>query len=296
VVDDYLSALFREMEAAAQMMQGKKPDTIYIGGGTPTTLNEAQLKRLIDKVCETFDISGVLEFTVEGGRPDSITKEKLETLKSLPVTRISINPQTMQQRTLDLIGRRHTVEDTVRSFQMARDAGFDNINMDLIVGLPQETVEDVADTLRQIEALAPDNLTVHSLALKRAARLSMNYEQYKELSISNTSQIMDLTAESAKRLSMEPYYLYRQKNMAGNFENVGYAAAGKAGIYNILIMEEKQTILALGAGATTKYVSPDGQHIERAANVKDIGHYLERVDEMIVRKRELFEQCGKKYE
>ena len=230
---------------------------------------------------------------MEAGRPDSITREKLETLKKWDITRISINPQTMKDETLKIIGRRHTVAQTVESFQLERELGFDDINMDLIMGLPEESLEDVRDTLEQVKALKPDNLTVHSLALKRAARLNMFKEDYKDYKMVNTTEHMNLTAEYAKEMGLEPYYLYRQKSMAGNLENVGYASPGKAGIYNILIMEEKQTIVACGAGASTKRVwnepNPDGTHrIERCENVKDVAQYIERIDEMIERKQKLF--------
>ena len=192
----------------------------------------------------------------------------------------------MKQETLDLIGRRHTVEDIQRVYAMAREIGFDNINMDLIIGLPGETKADVAHTLEELKALAPDSITVHSLAIKRAARLNMFKDDYKDMQMVNTQEHMDLCADYCKEMGLEPYYRYRQKGMAGNMENVGYAKKGKAGVYNILIMEEKQTIMALGAGATTKFVlpekNPDGsQRIERVENVKDVKNYLERVDEMI---------------
>ena len=200
------------------------------------------------------------------------------------------NPQTMNQATLDLIGRRHTVEQTIESYQLAREMGFDNINMDLIVGLPGEKLCDVKNTMEQIKALAPDNLTIHSLAIKRAARLKMFSEDYQGMEMENNWETIDLTARYARELGLMPYYLYRQKNMAGNFENVGYARSGKAGLYNILIMEEKQSILALGAGASSKYVfeaqEAEGIRVERTENVKDITHYLERIEEMIERKRE----------
>ena len=169
-VDAYLDALIKEIRYIGSRAAGRVPDTVYIGGGTPTTLEPEQLKRLLDTVTECFDLSGVLEFTVEAGRPDSITEEKLSVIREYPVSRISVNPQTMQQKTLDLVGRRHTVEQTVTAFRLARRLGFDNINMDLIAGLPGETVEDMEDTLSQVEALHPDSLTVHALAIKRAAK------------------------------------------------------------------------------------------------------------------------------
>ena len=210
-------------------------------------------------------------------------------LRKHEISRISVNPQTMKQETLDLIGRHHTVEQTVESFQLARSLGFDNINMDLIVGLPEEDLEDVRNTMEQLKILDPESITVHSLAIKRAARLRMFRSEYADLKIQNTEETIDLTAAYAKESGLLPYYLYRQKNMAGNFENVGYAKEGKAGIYNILIMEEKQTIMALGAGATTKFVFDGGARIERTENVKDVSNYLERIDEMIQRKRVSFE-------
>lgn len=286
---EYVEALEREIHYVKEAFAGKKLNTIYFGGGTPTTLPPVYLDRILRDITEGFDLSSLKEWTVEGGRPDSITPEKLQVMRQYPVDRISINPQTMKQATLDLIGRRHTVEDVKRAFGMARKAGFDNINMDLIIGLPQERVEDVAYTMEEIKALNPDNLTVHTLAIKRASRLNTEKEQYGHLYLErNTSAMMDITAKGAAEMGMEPYYLYRQKNMSGNLENVGYAKPGKEGIYNILIMEEKQSIVALGAGSVTKRVKPDGV-IERASNVKDVEQYLTRTDEMIERKRKLFE-------
>lgn len=286
-VDAYLDAVERELDYVAVKFGKKHLNSIYIGGGTPTTLEPYQLDRLIRKIRCSFDLSDCKEFTVEAGRPDSITREKLETLKKWDITRISINPQTMKDETLKIIGRRHTVAQTVESFKLAREIGFDDINMDLIMGLPEETLDDVRCTLEQIKALKPDNLTVHSLALKRAARLNMFKEDYKDYKMVNTTKHMNLTAEYAKEMGLEPYYLYRQKSMAGNLENVGYASPGKAGIYNILIMEEKQTIVACGAGTVTKRVYGDGR-IDRCDNVKDVKLYMEKIDEMIARKQKLF--------
>ena len=286
-VDTYLDALCKEIEACARIYRNRKLDTIYMGGGTPTTLEPYQMDRLLTKIEECFDRSYLKEFTVEAGRPDSITREKLEVLRKHGISRISINPQTMNQSTLDIIGRRHTVERTVEAFHLARELGFDNINMDLIVGLPGEEYEQVEHTMKEVTALDPDSITVHSLAVKRAARLNMFKDQYKEMTFTNNQQIMEMTARYAYQAGHSPYYLYRQKNMAGNFENVGYAKPDSAGIYNILIMEEKQSILALGAGATSKKVS--GELIERTENVKDIKNYVERIDEMIERKRLLME-------
>lgn len=283
----YLDALFKELDYVAEGKKECTLDTVYFGGGTPTSLSPEDLDLLITKLKTTFDFSTVQEFTVEAGRPDSITREKLEVLKKHGVTRISINPQTMKQETLKLIGRRHTVEDVRTQFLLARELGFDNINMDLIIGLPEEELEDVRATMEAVKELAPDSVTVHSLAIKRAARLNTMKEVYKDLKITNTQEMIDLTAQYAREMGLEPYYLYRQKNMAGNFENVGYAAPGKACIYNVLIMEEQQTIIGCGAGTTTKRLFAEENRIERAENVKDVEQYIERIDEMIKRKRKL---------
>ena len=287
-VGAYLDALEQEIAFTAEACSRKKLNTVYIGGGTPTTLTPKQLDRLLLKIEDSFDFSNLLEYTVEAGRPDSITREKLCVLRKHGISRISINPQTMKQETLDVIGRRHTVAQTIESFQLARELGFDNINMDLIVGLPGENLDDARHTMEEIGKLSPDNLTVHSLAIKRAAKFAMFPEDYAGMKMENNWEIIELTAKYARELGLLPYYLYRQKNMAGNFENVGYAAQGKAGLYNILIMEEKQTILALGAGSISKCVAP-GRKIVRCENVKDVAQYIARADEMIERKRQLFE-------
>ena len=284
-VDAYLDALLKELDFISEAMKDRTLDTIYIGGGTPTTLEPEQLERLLEHINARFPVYQVKEYTVEAGRPDSITREKLQAIRKFPVTRISVNPQTMNQATLELIGRRHTVEDTRHAFALARECGFDNINMDIIVGLPGEQKEDVQHTLEEIKKLDPDSLTVHSLAVKRAARLNMFKEQYEEMEFINNQEIMDMAMKYAYECQMGPYYLYRQKNMCGNLENIGYAKVDKAGIYNILIMAEKQSILAAGAGASTKFVFQNGERIERAENVKDVANYISRIDEMIERKR-----------
>ena len=283
----YLGALFQELEYTARKMAGRPLDTIYFGGGTPTSLEAEDLEAILCKVESLFDTKNVLEFTVEAGRPDSITREKLQVLRDHGITRISINPQTMNQKTLDLIGRRHTVEQVKDTFYMARELGFDNINMDLIMGLPQEGISEVEYTLGEIRSLRPDSLTVHSLAIKRAARLNMFKEDYSNLTIRNTPEMIEMSMGCAREMGMEPYYLYRQKNMAGNFENVGYALPGKACLYNILIMEEMQTIAACGAGTTTKVVFPAQNRRERCENVKEVEQYIERIDEMIGRKEKI---------
>ena len=271
-------------------MKGRTLDTVYFGGGTPTSLSAEELDQLLTKIENTFDLSTVKEYTVEAGRPDSITEDKLRTLRAHGITRISINPQTMKQATLDIIGRFHTVEHVKEQFRLARELGFDNINMDLIIGLPKEDLEDVRQTMEQVKELAPDSVTVHSLAIKRAAKLNMFKEKYANLKIENTQEMIDVTEEYSRGMGLVPYYLYRQKNMAGNFENVGYATPGKECIYNILIMEEKQTIVACGAGTTTKVVFPKENRLERVENVKDVALYIERIDEMIERKEKMLEK------
>lgn len=292
-ITDYISAVCKEIEYIAEEFKDRKLNTIYIGGGTPTTLEPDMLDVLLSNVEESFCLDYLEEFTVEAGRPDSITREKLEVIKNHKVTRISINPQTMKQETLDIIGRRHTVDDVRKSFEIARNLGFDNINMDLIMGLPGEDLIDVKNTMNEIKKMNPDSITVHSLAIKRAARLNIFKDKYKDYSYINGEENMQITGKTAREMGMEPYYLYRQKNMAGNMENVGYSTRGKAGIYNILIMEEKQPILAIGAGASTKLVYPDMERIERVENVKDVDEYIRRVDEMIERKRGAIEEWRK---
>jgi len=297
-VDEYLDALCKELDYLSSRFRHKKLNTVYIGGGTPTTLEPYQLDRLLTEIQSCFDKEHLQEFTVEAGRPDSITREKLQVLLDHGIDRISINPQTMNQKTLDIIGRRHTVMQVQEAFALAREMGFSHINMDLIVGLPSETYEDVERTMQEVQRMAPDSVTVHSLAIKRAARLSLFKDKYEEMGLENNMQIMDMTARYCAEMELSPYYLYRQKNMAGNFENVGYAKVDKAGIYNILIMEEKQTILAAGAGASTKVVLPSDQpevmesRIERCENVKDVRQYIERIDEMIERKEQFFCKNG----
>ena len=286
LIEGYLNALEIEVRYGATCFQNKKLSTIYLGGGTPTTLSAKQLDRLLGLINELYNFTYVKEFCVEAGRPDSISKEKLLVLKKWGVNRISINPQSMQQRTLDLIGRRHTVSQINEAFHMARDIGHENINMDIIIGLPGETPEDVADTLDKIKALNPDSLTVHTLALKRAARLNVEKDDYRELKAKDVTRMLNISKEFAEDNNYLPYYLYRQKNMEDNLENIGYARYGKEGLYNILIMEERQTILALGAGAMSKFVFQNIKKIDRVDNVKSPKDYISRIDEMIMRKRE----------
>lgn len=307
-VEPYVQALLKEIEACSAMLSDKKLISIYFGGGTPTTLSAEQLQTVIRKVKECFDLTYVREWTVEAGRPDSITEEKLEVLKAEGVTRISINPQSMQQKTLDLVGRRHTVEDIYNAFSLARKCGFDDINMDLIAGLNGETFADFKDTLAKVIELSPDSITVHTLAVKRAARLREKMDEYAASMSHETLSMTEHAVGFLKAAGYEPYYLYRQKNMSDNLENVGYAKPSKEGLYNVLIMEECHTILALGPGASSKLVRNDEMYggnflneledseeyvvrkIERVENVKSVKDYIERIDEMIERKKNLF--CG----
>lgn len=286
LVDTYVDCLIQELEYVAEWGRDKILDTVYVGGGTPTTLEPEQMDRLLTRVKSLFDFSAVKEFTVEAGRADSITEEKLKVLRQHEISRISINPQTMNQETLDYIGRKASVEQVEQAYALARSMGFDNINMDLILGLPGEGEPAVQHTIDRVVEMAPDSLTVHSLAVKRASRLNQLVQERGTSMLKNTDETMRIAAEGAKRLGLLPYYLYRQKNMSGNFENVGYAREGKYGLYNILIMEEVQTIVALGAGSISKRVHPDGL-IERCENVKDVALYIEKIDEMIERKRKL---------
>lgn len=302
-VDSYIDALCREIQFVGNSLKHKKLNTIYIGGGTPTTLLPHQMERLFEEIYSTFDMAYLKEFTVEAGRPDSITKDKLKVMYDYNISRISVNPQTMNEKTLKLIGRNHTVKQVNDAFAMAREAGFNNINMDFIVGLPQEDFDDIRHTMEETKRLAPDCITVHSLAVKRAARLNTMKEDYKGYSFLNDMDIMDMTGRYAEDMGMKPYYLYRQKNMAGNMENVGYAVPGKEGIYNILIMEEKQSIVALGAGGSSKMVFmpehfadgnfPEGKQIHRIENVKDVDCYIDRIDDMIGRKSGFLDKYGR---
>lgn len=286
-VNDYLEAIKKELIWTKENMSGMILDTVYIGGGTPTTLEAEELDELLKNITEILPWENVKEFTVEAGRADSITREKLEVLRKYPVTRISVNPQTMSDKTLKLIGRNHTVAQVVEAYKMAKEMGFDNINMDIILGLPGESAADVQYTIDEISKLKPESLTVHSLAIKRASRLKKWMDENDMEITMDYEKAMDIALKGAESMNLNPYYLYRQKQMAGNLENTGYAAEGKYGLYNILIMEEVQSIVAIGAGSVSKRVFADGR-IERCDNVKDVDLYLEKIDEMIERKNQLF--------
>jgi len=287
IIDIYLKALFKEIEGVAEIINclGLKVETIYIGGGTPTTLSSRQMDELINKIFKEFNINELLEFTVEAGRPDTIDKEKLLILKKNKVDRISINPQSMNDKTLRLIGRNHSVKDIINAYYLAKDVGFKTINMDIIVGLPEEGIEEINNTLREIDILDPENLTVHTLAIKRSSILRNDEGSYLLSSEKTAIDMIEATKNFAKKKNLFSYYMYRQKYMIGNLENIGYAKEGHECIYNIQIMEERQSIIALGAGAISKIVYPEENRLERVPNVKSIKDYVEKIDSMIDRKR-----------
>lgn len=288
LVEPYMNALFKEIDYMADYLKNCDIpiETIYIGGGTPTALDEINLARLIEKIENSFDLSTTREYTVEAGRPDTITEEKLKILKNASVSRISINPQTMNSKTLKLIGRCHTPEDILNSYEMALKCGFNHINTDLIAGLPDESVEDFKYTLSHIQKMNPQSVTVHTLSIKHGSYLDMNYNMYTPTAATNVEQMLDATADLMRKMKKNPYYMYRQKNMLGNLENVGYCNSGSECLYNIYIMDEVQSIVSLGAGGSTKIVKND--NIERVFNVKEVSEYIKRIDEMIDRKKNLF--------
>lgn len=285
----YLECLKAEIteisELIAKMPTQKKLVAIYVGGGTPTSINAEQLKDLLDHVTATFDMKDCLEFTVEAGRPDSITVDKLKAMKAAGVTRISINPQTFNDETLKKIYRLHDADAVKNAFAMAREEGFDNINMDLIAGLPDEREADMQHTLDEVFKLGPESVTVHSLAIKRAAKLKEQLNDFEDSINHETEKMLDLVLAETEKHDLNPYYLYRQKNIAGNLENVGYAKEGKECLYNVLIMEELTDIIAAGAGTSTKLVFHEENRVERVENCKSVDDYIGRFDEMIDRKR-----------
>ena len=286
----YLFALHRDIELGSEMVKrhGLIPRSFYMGGGTPTVLTARELDALLDKILECYDTSG-REFTVEAGRPDTITEEKLHVMKAHGVTRVSVNPQTMCDKTLRLVGRDHTSEDIVRCFELVRSVGFDSVNMDLITGLPNETEADFKASLAAVEALSPECLTVHTLAIKRASRLHERMDEYVLPPVGEVEKMVELGREAAYRMGMKPYYMYRQKYMAGNLENVGYSKPGSVCVYNIDMMEDGMSIIAHGAGAMTKRVFDCGGRIERVPNNKDIATYIEKIEETNRERDMLFE-------
>lgn len=289
-LEAYVDTLIEEIKAIGLRLDNSEfhIESLYIGGGTPTTLNENQLNRLLDAINKYLDIHSIKEYTIEAGRPDTINLEKLKIIKAHGCERISINPQSMKPETLVTIGRSHTPLEIEKAFELAHSLDFNSINADLIAGLPGEKLSDFDASLEKIIGLGADNITIHSLAVKRASRLKDEDPafHYKQSSITNS-----MTAKGFETLcnkGFEPYYLYRQKHMAGAGENIGYCKPEKAGLYNIRIMDEHQSILALGAGAISKRFFPEENRLERIPNVSNVGHYINRLDEMIERKDKMF--------
>lgn len=276
----YLDALKKDISLGAALARshGLNVRAAYLGGGTPTVLTEDELDSLLYHAANEYGFARGMELTVEAGRPDTITEAKLRVLKRNGATRISINPQTMNDKTLALVGRDHTSADIRACYHMAREIGFDSINMDLIAGLPGETASDMEKTCEKALELAPDCLTVHTLAIKRSSRLHEKLEHYELPPVSEVERMTAVGAECASQLGMLPYYMYRQKYMAGNMENVGYSLPDKVCLYNIDMMEDRLSIIAHGAGAMNKRVFSGEKRIERVPNPKDIATYIEKVE------------------
>ncbi|MBR6472149.1 MAG: coproporphyrinogen dehydrogenase HemZ [Firmicutes bacterium] len=287
-IERYLEALISEIEYVGRRLResGMGIETIYIGGGTPTTLDVRQLNRLLDAVLHNMDLCKLREFTLEAGRPDTITAEKLQTARDHGVDRISINPQSMKERTLELIGRSHSPKDIYKAFEIAHKSGIPVVNCDLIAGLPEESVGDFEKTLETIIGLRPSNITVHTLALKRASRLIEQDPEYHETHSDVVAEMIALSHEMLRDAAFRPYYLYRLKRMAGALENTGWCREGTAGIYNIRIMDEQQSIIALGAGGMSKVFFPEENRLERVPNVNNYEVYIDRLQEMLERKEQ----------
>lgn len=291
LMPQYVEALCRELEITAELVKkfGTKIDTIYFGGGTPTSISAAELQTIMECVAKNFDLDSVREYSVEAGRPDTITEEKLHVIKELGAQRISVNPQTLNDDVLRVIGRKHSGSDFLRSFELARKMGFTNINTDLIAGLPTESAESFRNTLDRIIELDPESITVHTLTIKRAASLFAEGSEY----VSNpAAEMVDYSVQRLMESGYLPYYMYRQKNTLDNLENVGYAKKGFENWYNVFIMDETQTILGAGCAASTKLVYPDGR-IERIHNYKFPYEYINRFDQLMEKKKEA-EECLKK--
>jgi oxygen-independent coproporphyrinogen-3 oxidase len=284
LIPRYLDHLLREIAATGDLAKqlGLRLESIYIGGGTPTALNAEDLTRITGCIRERFDFSTLREYTIEAGRPDSVTPEKLLAIQNGGATRISINPQTFNDDVLREIGRRHTAKQTKDALVLARSLGFDNINMDLIAGLPTDTVESFQNTLETTLSFLPENVTVHTLALKRAATLVT--EQLPVGDAAQTEQMLALAFDALSSAGYAPYYMYRQSNCIGNLENVGWAKQGRECLYNVYMMEECHTVLACGAGAVTKLCVPNSTNVERIFNFKYPYEYIDRFDELMARK------------
>ncbi len=290
-IPDYIRCLCEELVLLRKLTEDLQLtiDTIYIGGGTPTAISAEQLARVMRTVVENFHISTLREYTVEAGRADTITPEKLQVIRQYGCTRISINPQTLNDDVLQVIGRRHTAKQVLDAFRMARQAGFTNINMDLIAGLPTETPDSFRNSLDRVIALQPESVTVHTLTLKRSAAL------FAERSTQTGNPVSDMVAYCAQTLpaaGYRPYYLYRQKNTVENLENVGYAKPGAESLYNILIMDETQTILGAGCAASTKLIGRDGS-ITRIHNHKFPYEYIDRFDALMEKKQGIYDILGR---
>ena len=287
LIPDYISLLKKEIAYTADIAKkiGLRLETVYIGGGTPTSVTAEQLGSIMKCVTDSFDTSNLREYTVEAGRPDTITAEKLETIKRLGAGRISINPQTMNDSVLEKIGRRHTAADTVKAFEAARKCGFYNINTDLIAGLPGDTPESFFDTVRSILSLDPESITVHSLSMKRSSRLTVTGSFPEVKAGENAGKMVSFARNTLEKHGFLPYYMYRQSKTVGNLENVGYAKPGTECLYNVYTMDETHTILACGASAVSKLRQPHGSYIERIFNFKYPYEYISRFNELIERKK-----------
>ncbi len=274
LVEPYLEALFDEIAAAGQLVRelGLNIKSFYMGGGTPTTLSASQMDRLLTKLEQNFDFTGLAELTIEAGRPDTIDEEKLRVLRAHNTTRVSINPQTMEDSVLAAIGRRHTADDIRRAMEQVKKANFPHVNMDLIAGLPEDTPEGFARSLDEVISMGADNITVHTLSLKKGSRITL--EGSRIPGADEVAQMLDYADPTLRKNGFAPYYLYRQKYMSGSFENVGWTKPGGTGLYNIYIMEELHSILSLGAGGSTKMVG--GGQIRRAFNAKYPREYIDR--------------------
>lgn len=282
LMPDYVASLCRELEIIGEIVKetDTKIDTIYFGGGTPTSISAEDIRKIMHSVQENFNLSMVREYSFEAGRPDTITEEKLRVIKEYGADRISVNPQTLNDEVLNVIGRRHTGEDAIKAFETARKIGFRNINTDLIAGLPTETAESFKNTLDRIISLDPESITVHTLTIKRSANL---FEQGIKSTSSPASEMVDYSIKKLMQNDYNPYYLYRQKNTIDNLENVGYSKKGFESYYNIFIMDETQTIIGAGCAASTKLVYPDGK-IERIHNYKFPYEYIGRFDQLMEKK------------
>ncbi len=287
LIPDYISLLKKEIAYTADIAKkiGLRLETVYIGGGTPTSVTAEQLGSIMKCVTDSFDTSNLREYTVEAGRPDTITAEKLETIKHLGAGRISINPQTMNDSVLEKIGRRHTAADTVKAFETARKCGFCNINTDLIAGLPGDTPESFFDTVRSILSLDPESITVHSLSMKRSSRLTVTGSFPEVKAGENAGKMVSFARNTLEKHGFLPYYMYRQSKTVGNLENVGYAKPGTECLYNVYTMDETHSILACGASAVSKLRQPHGSYIERIFNFKYPYEYISRFNELIERKK-----------